>query len=199
MLGHVAFIHDGHPYCVPMLYAQVDDKVYVHGSTASRLVRALSEGVSACMTVTIVRGLVLARSAFEHSANYDSVMLFGTFKRIVDSAERLAAFEAFTNTLVPGRWAEVRGPTRKELKATAILSLEIEEASGKSRTGGPEDDDSLDARTDTWAGVLPIGATFGDPVPASGLRPDIALAPSVRRMLARGTRQEATPYRIPGD
>src|SRR5688572_14255967 len=143
-----------------MLYARVGDRIYIHGSTASRAVRALGAGAPACVTVTVVDGLVLARSAFEHSANYDAVMAFGRFTPVEDDAERLLAFEAFTEKLLPGRWDEVRQPSPKELKATEILAMEIEEASVKTRGGPPDDDDSPDAELDTWAGVVPILRTF---------------------------------------
>jgi uncharacterized protein len=179
---HLAFVHDGHPFCIPTLHARVGDEVLVHGSSASRTLRALAAGAEACLTVTVMRGLVLARSAFEHSANYDSVLLLGRFRLVEDEAERLAGFAAFTNKLIPGRWDEVRQPSRKELKATTILAMSIEEASVKTRSGPPDDDDSPDAAIDTWAGVVPIVTAFGEPEPSPGLRPGIGLTPSVRRL-----------------
>jgi uncharacterized protein len=184
LLAHVAFSDGRDPCCIPMLYAHLGDRIYIHGSTASRAIRALAEGAAACVTVTIVHGLVLARSAFEHSANYEAVMAFGTFVPVVDEAERLAAFEAFTEKLLPGRWAEVRPPNAQELKATAILAMPIDEASAKVRSGPPDDDESPDAERPTWAGVVPIVTSFGTPVPSPGLRPDIPLSPSVRNLLA---------------
>lgn len=184
LVAHVAFVEDGEPVCIPMLYARVEDRIYIHGSTASRAVRALGAGAPACLTVTVVDGLVLARSAFEHSANYDAVMAFGRFGPVEDEAERLRAFEAFTEKLLPGRWDEVRQPNAKELKATEILAMEIDEASVKTRSGPPDDDDSPDAELDTWAGVVPILRTFGAPEASPGLRPGIPLSPSVRRLLA---------------
>jgi nitroimidazol reductase NimA-like FMN-containing flavoprotein (pyridoxamine 5'-phosphate oxidase superfamily) len=183
LLAHVAFFDGRAPYCIPMLYAHLGEKLYIHGSTASRAIRALAGGAAACVTVTIVHALVLARSAFEHSANYDSVMAFGMFERIDDKPERLAAFEAFTEKLLPGRWDEVRQPNAQELKATAILAMEIDEASAKIRTGPPDDDESPDAERETWAGVVPIVSSFGTPVPSPGLRPDIPLSSSVRELL----------------
>ena len=182
LLAHVAFLDGRYPCCIPMLYAQLGDKIYIHGSTASRAIRALADGAAACVTVTIVQGLVLARSTYEHSANYEAVMAFGRFAQIDDEAERMTAFEAFTEKLLPGRWEEVRQPNAKELKATSILAMEIDEASAKIRTGPPDDDDSPDAERDTWAGVVPIVSSFGTPVPSPGLRPDIPLAPSVRAL-----------------
>jgi nitroimidazol reductase NimA-like FMN-containing flavoprotein (pyridoxamine 5'-phosphate oxidase superfamily) len=183
LLAHVAFFDGRDPVCIPMLYAQLGDKLYIHGSTVSRSIRALANGAAACVTVTIVHGLVLARSAFEHSANYEAVMAFGTFERIDDEAERLAAFEAFTEKLLPGRWEEARQPNAKELKATAILAMKIDDASAKIRTGPPDDDDSPDAELDTWAGVVPIIRSFGAPVPSPGLKPGIPLSPSVHELL----------------
>jgi uncharacterized protein len=179
---HLAFVHDGHPFCIPTLHARVGDEVLVHGSSASRTLRTLAAGAEACLTVTVMRGLVLARSAFEHSANYDSVVLLGRFRLVEDEDERVAGFAAFTNKLIPGRWDEVRQPSRKELKATTILAMGIEEASVKTRSGPPDDDDSPDADIDTWAGVVPIVTAFGEPEPSPGLRPGIGLTPSVRRL-----------------
>jgi uncharacterized protein len=184
IVGHVAFVDGGEPRCIPMLYARVADKLYIHGSTASRMIRVLAGGAPACLTVTILDGLVLARSAFEHSANYESVVALGHFHVVEGEAERLAAFEAFTEKVLPGRWSEVRGPNRKELKATTILALTIEEASAKVRTGPPDDDDSPDAELDTWAGVVPIVTSYGEPEPSPGLRPGIPLAASVGKLLA---------------
>jgi uncharacterized protein len=183
LVAHLAFVDDGHPCCIPMLYARVDDRVFVHGSTASRTMRTLAGGAPACLTVTTMHGLVLARSAFEHSANYESVVLFGQFEEVEREEERLAAFEAFTEKLLPGRWREVRPPNRKELKATTILALTIDEASAKVRTGPPDDDDSEDAALDTWAGVIPIVTKYGAPEPSPGLRPGIEPGESVHRLL----------------
>ena len=193
LLAHVAFFDGRDPCCIPMLYAHFGDRLYIHGSTASRAMRALADGAAACVTVTIVHGLVLARSAFEHSANYEAVMAFGTFELIDDADERLAAFEAFTEKLLPGRWAEVRQPNAKELKATAILAMPIDEASAKIRTGPPDDDDSPDAERETWAGVVPIVSSYGTPLPSPGLRADIPLSQSVRKLLADEPRSSAEP------
>jgi uncharacterized protein len=184
LVAHLAFVDDGQPCCIPMLYARVGDRVLVHGSTASRTMRTLAGGAAACLTVTTVHGLVLARSAFEHSANYEAVVLFGRFQEVEEPAERLAAFEAFTEKLLPGRWNEVRPPNRKELKATLILALTIDEASAKVRTGPPDDDDSEDAALETWAGVVPIVTAFGTAEPSPGLRPGIEPGPSVKRLQA---------------
>lgn len=185
---HVAFVSGGDPFCLPMLHARVGDSVYVHGSTASRAIRTLAGGARACLTVTTLHGLVLARSAFEHSANYESALVLGAFRRVEDEAERLAAFEAFTDRLLPGRWREVRQPDAKELRATAILALPIDEASAKVRSGPPDDDDSPDAGLETWAGVLPVEAGFGEPQPSPGLRNGIPVPASVRTLLGERPR-----------
>jgi nitroimidazol reductase NimA-like FMN-containing flavoprotein (pyridoxamine 5'-phosphate oxidase superfamily) len=185
LLAHVAFADGGDAVCIPMLYARVGDRIYIHGSTKSRAVRVLADGALACVTVTIVNGLVLARSAFEHSANYDSAMAFGTFTLVEDADERMRAFEAFTEKLLPGRWDEVRRPDATELKATEILAMEIDEASAKVRAGPPDDDDSPDAERDTWAGVVPIVRSYGSPEASPGLRPGIGVSESVRRLLTR--------------
>jgi hypothetical protein len=170
---------------VPTLHARVGDLVYVHGSAASRALRTLGAGAPACLTVTVVDGLVLARSAFEHSVNYRSVLLLGQLRVIDDPAERSAALEAFTERLLPGRWAEVRPPSPKELAATSILAMPVDEASAKIRSGPPEDGDGPDGALPVWAGTVPLTATWGEPVPDPSLRPGIPLAASVRALVDR--------------
>jgi nitroimidazol reductase NimA-like FMN-containing flavoprotein (pyridoxamine 5'-phosphate oxidase superfamily) len=182
LMAHVAFADGDQPYCIPMLYTRSGPVVYIHGSTGSRAVRTLARGVPACLTVTRLDGIVLARSVFEHSANYESVVVLGRFRPVEDEAERLAAFEAFTEKLLPGRWAEARRPSRKELSATVILAVGIEEASVKARSGGPDDDDSPDAELDVWAGAIPFITSYGDPEPAPGLRAGIPVPDSVTRL-----------------
>jgi nitroimidazol reductase NimA-like FMN-containing flavoprotein (pyridoxamine 5'-phosphate oxidase superfamily) len=185
-IAHISFTDDdGQPYCIPTLYARVGPEVLIHGSSASRMVRRLSSGAPACVTVTILDGLVLARSVFEHTANYDSVVLLGSFRAVTDGDQKLTALEAFTERMVPGRWREVRAPNRQELKATAVLALTIAEASAKTRSGPPDDDSSPDAASDVWAGVLPVISSYGTPEPSRGLRPGIALSRSVEQLLAR--------------
>jgi uncharacterized protein len=185
LLAHVAFTDGGQPYCIPMLYTRADQVVYIHGSTGSRALRTLARGVPACLTVTRLDGIVLARSVFEHSANYESVVVLGRFRLVEDPAERLAAFEAFTEKLLPGRWGEARTPNRKELSATVILALPIEEASVKARSGGPDDDGTPDADLDVWAGVIPLRASYGTPEPSPGLRDGVPVPPSVTRLTGR--------------
>lgn len=185
LVAHVAFVDRGEPVCIPLLHARVGEKLYVHGSTASRAMRVLAAGGPACVTVTLLHGLVLARSAFEHSANYESVVVFGRFEQVSDEAERLTAFEVFTDKILPGRWDEVRPPLPKELKATMILSLQIEEASAKVRIGPPEDDETEDAELAVWAGELPLLTSYGEPLPSPGLREGIPVPASVRALLER--------------
>jgi nitroimidazol reductase NimA-like FMN-containing flavoprotein (pyridoxamine 5'-phosphate oxidase superfamily) len=184
LVAHIAFVVDGQPVCIPTLCARTGGSVYIHGSRASRTMRVLGSGGRACLTATLVHGLVLARSAFEHSVNYESVIAFGRLVEIDGDQERLAALQAFTDKLIPGRFGEVRPPSRQELKATMILRMEIEEASAKVRRGPPDDDDTADALQDTWAGEVPILTRFSAPVPSPALRPSIGLPKSVERLLA---------------
>jgi nitroimidazol reductase NimA-like FMN-containing flavoprotein (pyridoxamine 5'-phosphate oxidase superfamily) len=168
---HLGFVHDEQPYVIPTLHARVDDVVYVHGSAASRAVRALGRGIPACLTVTLADGVVLARSAFHHSLNYRSAVVLGTMETVTGHEERLRALEAFTEQLVPGRWAEVREPSAQELKGTSVLRMALDEASAKVRTGPPVDDDE-DLALAVWAGVVPLRTVAGEPEPDPQLRPD---------------------------
>jgi nitroimidazol reductase NimA-like FMN-containing flavoprotein (pyridoxamine 5'-phosphate oxidase superfamily) len=173
LVAHLGFVHDGRPAVIPTLLARVGDEVYVHGSAASRAIRALEGGIEACLEVTLVDGIVLARSAFHHSINYRSVVLYGTARPVTGDEQLNAALEAFTEKLIPGRWADVRPPSRKELKGTAVLALPITEGSAKVRQGPPVDDDE-DLALDTWAGVLPLEQRRLAPEPDPQLRPGIA-------------------------
>ena len=183
LVCHLAFIDDGQPFAVPTLHARIGDVVYVHGSAAGRALRILRAGAPACLTVTLLDGLVLARSVFEHSINYRSVMILGSLREVDDPDDKLAALEAFTNKLVPGRWTEARQPTAKELAATSILALTLTEASAKIRRGPPEDADTPDGALNVWAGVLPLQTGWGSPSPDPQLRPGIPLPASVRHLL----------------
>ena len=180
LVAHLGFEHDGQPYVIPTLHARVGDQVYVHGSAASRTLRELAAGIPACLTVTLVDGIVLARSVFEHSMNYRSVVVLGTAVAVTEPEEKLTALEAFTEKLVPGRWAEARSPNRTELKATSVLRLPLDEASAKVRTGGPDDADTPDAELDVWAGHLPLVVRALDPVPDPALRPGIPVPDALR-------------------
>jgi uncharacterized protein len=177
---HLGFVHEGRPLVIPTLHARVGDNVYVHGSAASRMLRTLGDGAAACLTVTLVDGLVLARSAFHHSVNYRSVVLTGRATPITVVEEKGRALEAFVEQLVRGRWADVRPPTAKELRVTAVLRMAIDEASAKVRTGPPLDDEE-DYELDAWAGVLPLRLEPGAALPDERLRPDIDPPAYVRR------------------
>jgi uncharacterized protein len=178
LVAHLGFSADGQPYVVPTLHARIDDQVYFHGSSASRTMRALAAGAQMCLTVTLLDGLVFARSAVHHSVNYRSVFVLGQARPIEEPAEKMVAIEAFTERLIPGRWDEVRGPTAKELKAIQVLSLPLTEASAKLRTGPPVDDEE-DYASDTWAGIVPLQTIAGAPIPDARLAEGIALSPSV--------------------
>jgi uncharacterized protein len=163
LISHVGFVFDGRPAVIPTLHARIGDEVLIHGSAASRMLRRLADGVDVCLTATLIDGLVLARSAFHHSVNYRSVVLYGKARLVTEPDEKEAALEAFTERLLPGRWADVRWPTRKELKATSVLTLPIAEGSAKVRNGPPIDDEP-DYALDVWAGVVPLTLTRGEPV-----------------------------------
>lgn len=160
---HVGFAVDDRPVVIPTGYARVGDRLYVHGSQASRMLRTLKTGVDACVTVTLVDGLVLARSAFHHSINYRSVVVFGRASLVDDPKEKLAALVAFSEQVIRGRWDDVREPTEQELKATTVLSLPLEEVSAKVRTGPPIDDEE-DYALSVWAGVIPLRLLADAPI-----------------------------------
>ncbi len=161
---HLGFSVDGQPFVIPTSYGRSGDVLYVHGSAASRMLRRLSEGLPACMTVTLLDGLVLARSVFNHSMNYRSVVVLGTAKLVDNPDEKLKALYAISEHIIPGRWAEARQPNYKELKATTVIRLPVEEFSAKVRTGPPIDDEE-DYAFPVWAGVLPLKIHAGEPIP----------------------------------
>ncbi len=160
---HVGFSVDGQPYVIPTLFARVGDAIYFHGSAASRMLRNLSEGISVCVTVTLTDGFVLARSVFNHSMNYRSVVALGKAVPVDAAREKIEALHAFTEKILPGRWNDARQPNEKELKATSILRLPLTEVSAKVRTGPPMDDDP-DYALPVWAGVIPLHLAFDAPV-----------------------------------
>jgi nitroimidazol reductase NimA-like FMN-containing flavoprotein (pyridoxamine 5'-phosphate oxidase superfamily) len=178
LIAHLGFVDDGQPFVIPTLQARVDDTVYIHGSAASRAIRGLRKGIPACLTVTHVDGLVLARSVFHHSINYRSVVVLGSCRPVEGVREREAALHAFTERLVPGRWDEVRPPSAQELKATRVLALDLDECSAKVRTGPPGDDEE-DYALPVWAGVVPLSTVVGAPLPdprlADGIAPSAAV------------------------
>ena len=161
---HVGFVVDGQPYVIPTNFGRRGDTLYLHGSAASRMLRTLSEGIPVCVTVTLVDGLVLARSAFHHSVNYRSVVILGTAHLVSDPAEKMEALRLFTEHIMKGRWDDIRLPTDQELKGTTVLALPMEEVSAKVRTGGPVDDEE-DYALPVWAGVLPLPVVAGEPIP----------------------------------
>ena len=171
---HVSFAVDGQPFVIPTGYARVGDQVFIHGSQMSRMLRTLAQGVDVCVAVTLIDGLVLARSAFHHSVNYRSVVIFGRAAMVKEREAKLAALLAFSEQVIPGRWNDVREPTEQELNATTVLSLPLVEVSAKVRTGPPLDDDE-DYALNVWAGVLPLklvaGAPLNDPRLPHGIEP----------------------------
>jgi uncharacterized protein len=185
LVCHLGFVNDEHPYVIPTLYARLGDQVYVHGSSASRMLRTLDGGVDACLTVTLVDGIVLARSIFNHSINYRSVVVLGRATAVTEVDAKRRALEAFSGRLLPGRWADVRSPTATELKATSILRLPLDEASAKVRTGPPMDNED-DYGWPVWAGVIPLALTAGDPQPDPMLR--TGFDPPIWSPTARTTR-----------
>lgn len=173
LVAHLGFAVDGQSYVIPTLHARVGDTVYIHGSAASRMIRALAAGTPACLTVTLIDAIVLARSAFHHSMNYRSVVVLGDARAVSDPHELMIVLEAFTEKLVPGRWGEVRAPSAKELKATRALAMSLDEASAKVRTGPPADDDE-DHALDVWAGVIGLRLAAEAPLADPRLRDGIA-------------------------
>jgi len=162
-LCHVGFVADGQPYVIPTSYGRAGNVLYIHGSAASRMLRNLDQGVPVCITVTLLDGLVLARSVFNHSMNYRSVVILATATLVDDPAEKIAGLRALSEHIVPHRWDDARQPNEKELKATSVLKIPIEEFSAKVRVGPPMDDEE-DYSFPTWAGVIPLEMTVGAPM-----------------------------------
>jgi nitroimidazol reductase NimA-like FMN-containing flavoprotein (pyridoxamine 5'-phosphate oxidase superfamily) len=160
---HVGFTVDGQTYVIPTMYARVGDAIYFHGSAASRMLRGVGSGLNVCLTVTLADGLVLARSVFNHSMNYRSVVALGSAVIVDEPSEKLAALQAFTEKILPGRWNDARQPNEKELKATSILRLPLNEVSAKVRVGGVEDD-AEDYALKVWAGIVPLRLVADEPV-----------------------------------
>jgi uncharacterized protein len=162
-LCHVGFVVDGQPFVIPTSYGRAGDHLYIHGSAASRMLRQLDQGIPVCVTVTLLDGLVLARSIFNHSMNYRSVVVLGTAVAVMDSEEKLEALRRLAEHILPGRWAESRQPNPRELKATLVMRLPIAEFSAKVRQGPPIDDES-DYGLSVWAGVIPLKMVAGTPI-----------------------------------
>jgi nitroimidazol reductase NimA-like FMN-containing flavoprotein (pyridoxamine 5'-phosphate oxidase superfamily) len=170
---HVGFVVDGQPFVIPTGYGRVGDNLYIHGSAASRMLRRVDEGVPVCVTVTLLDGLVLARSIFNHSMNYRSVVILGTARAVTDPKEKLEALRLLSEHILPGRWAEARQPNGKELKATLVMRLPIEEFSAKVRQGPPIDDEE-DYAFPAWAGVIPLTLVAGEPIDDARLMPGLS-------------------------
>lgn len=180
---HLAFIHQGHPVVIPTIYGRTGNKLYIHGATVSRLITTLEKGIDISLSVAHVDGLILARSAFHHSMNYRSVVLFGTAK-LVENHEKNNALKVISDHLIPGRWEEVRAPNSKELKATKVLEIFINEASAKVRTGGPIDD-LEDYELDIWAGEIPFKIHAQQPIADEKLKSGLPESASVQAYLKR--------------
>ncbi len=188
LVCHLGFVHEGRPFVIPTLHARVGDELYVHGSAASRTLRSIAAEIPVCVTITLLDGIVLARSAFESSVNYRSVVILGTARVIEEPDAKLRALEALTEHFIPGRWADARPVTEQELKATTVLAVPIDEASAKVNEGPPDDSDSPDADLAIWAGVIPVETRFLPPVPDPALKFDLSPPPYVtnyRRPIGR--------------
>ncbi len=186
-LCHVGFTQDSQPFVIPTLYARSGETVYMHGSGASRMLKTLAQGVDICLTVTLVDGYVLARSAFHHSMNYRSVTVLGRARPVTEHAEKMEALRIITDHVVPGRWDEVRGPNDLEMKQTIVLALPLEEVAAKVRMGPPADDEE-DYALPIWAGVVPIHTQLGDPVEDGRVLPDVKMVE--RSRFARRTAKD---------
>jgi hypothetical protein len=173
---HVGFAVDGQPFVIPTGYARAGDRLFIHGSQASRMLRTLGQGIDVCVTVTLIDGLVLARSAFHHSMNYRSVVVFGRAAVVDEREEKLAALRVLSEHMIPGRWDDVREPSERELQLTTVLSLPLTEASAKVRTGPPLDDEA-DYEMDVWAGVIPLRLVADVPVADPRLPSEIGPPP----------------------
>ena len=177
---HVGFVVDGQPFVIPTAYARAGEQIYIHGSSASRMMRlGASQEIDLCLTVTLVDGLVLARSAFHTSINYRSVVVLGKARLVSDVIEKWQALRSFTNHVIDGRWEQAKQPNEQELKATSVLSLPLDEVSAKVRTGPPVDDEE-DYALPIWGGVIPVVQTLGEPLPDGRVLEGIA-APRLRR------------------
>ena len=174
LVAHVGFVNNNQPFVIPMAYGRKRDRLYFHGSSVSRLLKNLEQGVDVCLTVTLLDGLVIARSLFHHSMNYRSVVLFGQAKLTESEGEKMTGLKALTDQMIPGRWHQARIPNAQELKATTVLVFPIEEGSAKVRTGQPLDD-AEDYKLPIWAGELPLKVTAGIPIADPKLAPEISL------------------------
>jgi nitroimidazol reductase NimA-like FMN-containing flavoprotein (pyridoxamine 5'-phosphate oxidase superfamily) len=191
-IAHVAYCIDRQPIVIPTMYGRDGHSLYLHGSVASQMLRELTTGIQACVTVTLVDGLVLSRSAFDYSMNYRSVVAFGMARKVEDPVIKLKVLRVMAEHVMAGRWAEVRGPSAKELNATTVLNFAIDEASSKQRSGPPQDDEG-DAAQAVWAGVLPLELSPRSPIPDDGLVPGVEVPPYVLNHAARLRRGSGSP------
>jgi nitroimidazol reductase NimA-like FMN-containing flavoprotein (pyridoxamine 5'-phosphate oxidase superfamily) len=183
LLCHVGFAVEGQPYVIPTLYARDGERLYLHGSAVSRMLKTLAEGVDVCVTVTLVDAYVLARSAFHHSMNYRSVVVLGRAQLVTDDAERMHALHTLTNHIIPNRWEEVRAPNELEMRQTAVLTLPLTEVSAKIRVGEPKDDEE-DYALPVWGGIVPISTQVGQPIGDARVRAD-APPPDLSRFVRK--------------
>ncbi|MCG8330239.1 MAG: pyridoxamine 5'-phosphate oxidase family protein [Chitinophagales bacterium] len=186
---NIGFIHEGYPVVIPTLYGRDGNHLYIHGSIASRMMKNLSEGIDLCLTVSRFNGLVLARSSFHHSMNYESVVLFGKAVEVTDREEKIHGFKMVSDHIIDGRWEEVRPIQDNELKATMLLKIPIEEASAKIRAEGVKDDKE-DYELDIWAGIIPCKTSWESPIPDELMREGIAVPPSVGQFLQKKNGEE---------
>lgn len=187
---HVGFVVEGQPYVMPTIHARVDNQLYIHGSVASRMLRTMSEGIPLCVTVTLLDGLILARSAFHHSMNYRSVVILGAAIEVTDHDEKLSSLKAIVEHIMPGRWDDVRRPSKQEIKATKVLRIPIEEASAKIRTGPPIDDEE-DYALECWAGEIPVRWMTGAAIPDPRLSTDITIPEYITSNFFRRSNSQA--------
>ncbi|MDV3350467.1 pyridoxamine 5'-phosphate oxidase family protein [Leptolyngbyaceae cyanobacterium CCMR0082] len=184
LICHVGFAVDDQPFVIPTAYGRMDNRLFIHGSPASRMLRSLQQGIEICVTVTLLDGLVLARSAMHHSMNYRSVVLCGTAELVSEREEKMQALYALTEHVMPGRWAETREPNEQELTATTVLALPIDEASAKIRTGPPVDD-AADYGLPHWAGIIPLRMQAGEPIVDPKLAEGIVMPAHVKQYLRK--------------
>nr|WP_319485848.1 pyridoxamine 5'-phosphate oxidase family protein [uncultured Cohaesibacter sp.] len=184
LIAQVGFVLDNKPIVLPMAYGRIGDQLYIHGARAARMLKALKEGIPVCLNVTLVDGLVLGRAAFHHTMNFRSANIHGTARLVEDEKEKYDALVAVTDHLAPGRWDETRETTAKELNATMVIAVTIEEAASKIRAGMPIDDEE-DYELDHWAGIVPISTCFGPAINDARLKEGIPVAESIRKLTSR--------------
>jgi nitroimidazol reductase NimA-like FMN-containing flavoprotein (pyridoxamine 5'-phosphate oxidase superfamily) len=194
LICHLGVVIDGSPVVLPTGYGRIGETLYLHGSSANRSLLSAADH-EVCVTVTLLDGLVCARAVFHNSMNYRSAVIFGTARLVTDEAERLAAIEAITEHLIPGRWEHSRKPTRKELAATAVIALSLDEASVKIRSGAPKDDDE-DYGLDIWAGVLPMTLTVGPAQPDPALKEGVAIPAHIAELERAGAAERVAPAEL---